>query len=155
MPATTWALVTTTFGATTKPVPSCTCPHPTPCTFTVDGDAARAAARRAGALGSVTGPEETLPETHAEHAADAAEDRRKSEDDEQGDDSLGDRPRHGVGDMGCQQRPDEEPEPEPSERQHLDGGAEPDAMDDRRDQQHEEDDVDEIHRRAMGGGWWR
>src|SRR5437763_2591632 len=56
MPATTWALVTTTFGATTKPVPSCTCPHPTPCTFTVDGDAARVAARRAGAVGSVTGP---------------------------------------------------------------------------------------------------
>src|SRR5258708_2853812 len=57
MPATTWALVTTMFGATTKPEPSWTCPHPTPWIFTVDGAAARVAARSAGAVGKVTGPE--------------------------------------------------------------------------------------------------
>src|SRR5580700_70346 len=53
-PATTWALVTTSPGATTNPEPSWRTPQPAPTIWTVDRSALRTAARTARLLGNVT-----------------------------------------------------------------------------------------------------
>ena len=56
MPATTWALVTTTPGATTKPDPSWIWPQPSPTTFTVEAPAWTTASLSWVPPGRSTGP---------------------------------------------------------------------------------------------------
>ena len=56
MPATTWALVTTSPGPTTNPDPSWICPHPSPMILTVDAPAWATASASWAPPGRDTGP---------------------------------------------------------------------------------------------------